>query len=308
MIITGRRIKSLARRLAPVRAGATIVIGLTDLDRFSSRLGQVGFNASSNSGDTILPPATFGPVSLYNAEGRDIVHRNQPKETAYRQVEWHWTEWHGPYDRVEQSRIVDVPYERYPRTFVPPPSVEMTLATTEANERVLITPEVAFTDAHHPWILHTINLFLEIFGECSVLDSNLHHFRQPQLRRLNWQILPQGRMPWKNLRSALLPVIEREPAGNRPVIQHRLQKVNDMKPEFVAVGQGGFDGYVIFAFPKRHLFILECVHFGNATYVFGDDWEILSQMTKADVLDNKFQRDRIIHRENWDERIDGLFN
>lgn len=307
MIITGRRIRSLDRRLATIRAGATIVIGLTDLDRFTTRLHQIGFSTSSNDGDTILPPATFGPISLYNAEGREIVHRDQPKETAYRQVEWHWTEWHGPYDRVEQSRIVDVPYERYPRTFVPPPSVEMTLTVTDVNERVLITPAITFTDVNFPRILHTINLFLEIFGECSVLDSDLHHFAPP-VRRLNWRILPQGRMPWERLRSALRPVLERQPAGNRPVIQHRLHRINDKGPEFVAVGQGGFDGYVIFAFPRRHLFVLECVHFGNATYVFGDDWEALSQMTKAEILDNRFQRDRIIHRDNWDERLDGLFN
>ena len=55
------------------------------------------------------------------------------------------------------------------------------------------------------------------------------------------------------------------------------------------------------------MYILECVHFGNATYVFGDDWEILSQMTKAEILNSDLQQDRLIHRENWDRSLAGLF-
>ena len=102
-------------------------------------------------------------------------------------------------------------------------------------------------------------------------------------------------------------MVQREPQGNQPVIQHRLQTVNSHQPDFVAVGQGGFDGYVIFAFPDRHLFVLECVHFGNATYVFGDDWETLSQMSKADILDNDLQQDRLIHREGWENSLNELF-
>ena len=133
MIVTGRRIINLNRHLGALADGEDIIIGLSDLDRFEDQLNQFGFSDDPTDGDTLLPPATFGPVSRYNAEGRYIVHRDQPKETAYRQIEWHWEEWHGPYDRVAQSRIVDVPYERYPRTFDPPPSVEVTITTDDAG-------------------------------------------------------------------------------------------------------------------------------------------------------------------------------
>src|SRR4030042_784544 len=106
------------------------------------------------------------------------------------------------------------------------------------------------------------------------------------IMRLHWKVLPQGRMPWDRLNAELDPLIRCQPDGNQPVIRHRLQAVNAHGPSFVAVGQGGFDGYVIFAFPDRNIFILECVHFGNATYVFSNDWERLSQMSKAEILDN----------------------
>src|SRR4030042_1653695 len=139
MIIIGRRINSVNRRLSPIVNGQDIVIGLTHLGRFMDQLNNLGFSDNSNNGDTVLPPVSFGPISLYNAEGKYIIHRDQPMETAYRQVDWHWIEWHGRYDRVEQSRIVHVPYQRYPRVFDPPPSVEITLTNDDSGERLLVT-------------------------------------------------------------------------------------------------------------------------------------------------------------------------
>ncbi|MBU2602662.1 MAG: hypothetical protein KKA32_10945 [Actinobacteria bacterium] len=307
MIIAGSRIRSVSRRLGAIPVGKTIIIGLTDLGRFAAQLSHFGLFDNPGDGDTILPPASFGPVASFNAEGRDIVHRDQPMETAYRQTEWRWTEWRGRYDSVERSRIVDVPYKRYPRSFDPPPSVEMTMTTNEDGSGLLVTGEIALIPANHLLILHTVNLFLEIFGECNVMDHNLESIHRVRIRRVNWRVLPQGRMPWAELHKELRPVIQREPQGNQPVIQHRLHAVNAHNPDFVAVGLGGFDGYVIFAFPDRHMYILECVHFGNATYVFGDDWETLSQMTKAEILNYDLQQDRLIHRENWDSSLAGLF-
>lgn len=307
MILTGNRIRTLSTRLGSIADGANIIIGLMDLDRFADQLAQFGFSATPADGETVLPPASFGPVSLYNAEGRDIVHRDQPMETAYRQSEWRWVEWHGRYDQVEQSRIVDVPYQRYPRTFDPPPSVEMTMTSDAAGHRVLVTQQMQLTETNRSRVLHTINLFLEIFRECSIMNENLQSIHMPQIVRVHWRILPQGRMPWDRLNQELRPVIQRQPHGNQPVIRYRLQAVNGHGPEFVAVGQGGFDGYVIFAFPQQHLFILECVHLGNATYVFGDDWETLSQMTKAEILDENLQKARLIHRENWEAGLNDLF-
>jgi len=307
MITIGSRIRTLSTRFASISDGTNIIIGLTDLNRFEGLLAHFGFSSTPADGETVLPPASFGPVSLYNSEGRDIVHRDQPMETAYRQAKWQWVEWHGRYDQVEQSRIVDVPYQRYPRTFDPPPSVEMTMTSDAAGNRVLVTTQTQYVDSNHSRILHTVNLFLEIFRECNIMDENLQSIHMPQIRRVHWRILPQGKMPWDRLNLELRPVIERQPQGNQPVIRYRLQAVNRHEPEFVAVGQGGFDGYVIFAFPQQHLFLLECVHFGNATYVFGDDWETLAQMTKAEILDENLQRARLIHRESWEAGLNDLF-
>jgi hypothetical protein len=75
----------------------------------------------------------------------------------------------------------------------------------------------------------------------------------------------------------------------------------------VAIGQAGFSGYLIFGFTSRNLFICESVFYGNATYVFESDWEKLSKLSKAEILNQDLQKDRIIHREGWERKIATLF-
>jgi len=305
MIIRQRRIRNLDRYLGYLDKETSVVVGISNISDFRDKLREVGFSDNLETGESVLPSPTFGLISQYNAEGKIIVHRDQTKETAYRQVEWNWVEWHGPY-RVDQSKIVDVPYERYPRSFIPPPSIELNIAATTDGEPIVVGPVITYAEENEPLLLHVINLFLEIFGECSLFTENLEKIIRQPVRRLNWRVLPPGRWPWERLRTEIEPIISEAPRGNQPVIQHRLETINSYGPNFTAVGQAGFRGYLIFGFEVKNLYVLESAFFGNATYVFGEDWERLSRMTKAEILDRNLQTDRIIHREGWENRIHDL--
>ena len=57
----------------------------------------------------------------------------------------------------------------------------------------------------------------------------------------------------------------------------------------------------------KNLYILECDHPNNATYVFDKKWEELSKLTKAEILNNQFHKCRIIHSSSWKEKFDELF-
>lgn len=60
--------------------------------------------------------------------------------------------------------------------------------------------------------------FLELFGECEIFRSDLSPIVNAKLVRLNWEILPKGKLPWARLQRHLRPIVERQPAGNRIVI------------------------------------------------------------------------------------------
>jgi len=304
MIIKKKKIKNLESILGFVKEGTTVAVGIKNPERYPEILGKVGFALPLNVGDSLLPPASIGPTSKFNAEGKYIKHKDQPKETAYRVVEWHWQEYDGPYDTVEQSRLVDVPYKRYPRTLIPPYSVEITVSKTLEGDFVLISPFVEYSEANKELLKHTLNLFLEIFGECQVFTEDLNEVIKPPIHRLNWKILPAGRMPWEQLRQELEPIIQSAPEGNRPFILHRLETINNFNPNFTAVGKAGFNGYVIMGFPNKNIYVCESIFYGNATYIFAEGWEELSKKTKAEILDDNLQEERIIHRaERWDRRI-----
>lgn len=270
-----------------------------------AQLKRAGFPVEAKPGDTVLPRAV-GRITAYNANGKRIVRRDKPMETAYRTVEWHWTEWHGR-DKVEQSKFVDVPYKRYPRDDVPPPALEITLVKDANGNYSVISQEIDGWKSDEQLLVHAINLFLELFGECVVLDKQRTEVLPATIHRVNWKFLPKGEYPFSRVREELKPVLNRIKRGNRTFVNKRLERLNSFDPAFTVVGLSGFSGYILMAYPDRDLYVLESLLYGNATYILEKDWESVSKLTKAEVLNSKLHKDRIIHHSNWFAKVKNLF-
>ena len=266
---------------------------------------EAGFSNNLEIGETVLP-AFLGTITEFNSKGKYIPQKDQEMETVYRQKEWTWKEFRGRNNFEEKTGVVETPYKRYPREFTTPPSVELTVALDSDNKKVICSPELTFSSTQSNDIIHTINLFFEIFGECEIRNRSLNPTVTSNIQKLNWDILPQGKKPWDQLEPLLRKVSKGVKPGNKFVIDSRFEKINTFEPEFTAVGNAGFSGYVVFGFPDKNLYILESNVTNNATYVFDKDWETLSQLTKAEVLNQDLQIARVIHRKNWFDQIDTL--
>ncbi len=301
MIIAKKRIRSLDVNLPGVKPGTTLVFAVKDLGRHAANLVRAGFPNPMTTGVAVLPSAR-GPVSRFNAEGKYIVHRDRPKETVHHQRDWPHMEWHGPY-QVEVNTSVAIPYKRFPRTRVEPPGTEFRLATTTSGELILCLDQIVYDEGNAAVCRHAINLVLEHFGECCVLDHNLDSIIQVEVKRLNWQVLPSGELPFAQIESILRERIPRFDSGKNSVFRNSLAYLNRFKPSFTAVGRAGFTGYVVFGFPEKNDFVCESIHNYNATYVFDSGWEKLSQLTKAEILDQGLQKDRIVHTSGWHDRV-----
>lgn len=307
MIITKRRIRIIGANLKGIQSGQDVFVAIPYRDDIRQRLISCGFSENLETGETILPEA-IGPITKYNSKGKYDIHKDQPMETAYRQQEWSWKEFRGRHDFEEKSKIADVPYERYPRSFVAPPSVELSLATNNVGSLIVVSPATTYIPQNEELITHTINLFLEIFNECHILNTELDQIIRAPVKRLNWEVLPPGRRPWNELRPLISQVIDQLPERNQRVIDKRIETINEHEPDFVAVGRAGFSGYLVFGFPARNLFILESTQINNATYVIDNNWEQLSALTKAEILNNNLHRERVIHRETWFEQINQILS
>lgn len=127
MIINKKCIRSIKSNIGVIKPGTEFIIGIKNIERYKSRLKQLGFSDQLEIGESILP-YPLGPISKYNALGKYLVHKNKPMETAYRSKIWRWKQWAGRGRTEEMSKLVDIPYKRYPRTFIEPPSIEFTIS------------------------------------------------------------------------------------------------------------------------------------------------------------------------------------
>jgi hypothetical protein len=301
MIIKKKRIRSINKYLNYIKDGQNFYVAIPNLENYFDLLQKVGFTEKLEVGEKILT-SSIGTISEFNAYGKHKKLTDLPMETVYRQKFWVWKDWGG----YEHSKIVDVPYKIYPRKFITPPSEELTIVKID-SKKYLVSRELSKgTDNHMS--LHIINLFLELFGECLILDLKLKSFVVPKIKKLNWQILPTGEYPWKEVKSHIQDYIKKVPQDNQLIIIDRVEIINKYKPNYIAFGKGGFDGYCVFGFPKKGLFVLESIKYGNATYVFDKNWEKYSQLTKKEIINEELHKERIIHRTGWKLKIKNLLS
>jgi hypothetical protein len=272
---------------------------VTGLEGRLSDVAKVGFSVPPSPGEQLLPSADHGIACRRNADGEEIVHKDQPLETHYRQREWTWKEFRGRYDYEERTKIVEVPYKRYPRSWKQPYGVELQVRTAP-NDSLVITAGPFRKDAvDQELLLNTVHMFVELFGECSLVKQDLREAAQPQLRRLNWDILPPGKYPWARAQPEVERVISTVSAGDQAVVRERVKAITAYEPDFIAVGRNGFSRYMVYGWDAHQLYVLESIEVNNATYVLKKDWETVSSMTKAEVLDSGAHHARLVHRNSW---------
>lgn len=297
MKITQKRIRNVAYYLSGIENNEEFSIVLMDIERFYKKLMKLEFSSDLKVGESILPKIS-GPISNFNANGKYYTLKDLPKETFYIERYWNWKDWGGN----QHSKIVYIPRLRYRKGFIGPPSIEYTIEQIE-GKKILFGGSFKNSSKNYDEIKHCINLFLEIFGECDTVNSRHPIVKSPNYIKLNWKVLPIGEYPWQRIEPIIKDKLSRLSKNKQVIISHRFEKISSKNPDFVAFGAGGFTGYTIFGFQKKSVYILESMKTGNAIYVFERNWEELSKLTKKEILDNNFHKERIIHKDNWEKEL-----
>lgn len=296
--INKSRIRSLKAHLPSnlLNKGLSLAV---EFEPNANKARRVGFTDAPEAGDTILPKPV-GPITRFNAHGREEIRRDQPKETLYRTQQWTHEEWRGKGETETVTSLVDVRYYRYPREAIDGYGLELTIREQSGKLLICLNGDLTYTD-EDPRLLAAINIFLEIFGYVEVFDEALGEIMSAgQLRRLNWVVLPKGE---KFTEEALKEVLSKS-KRIRPVEMLRQERISAFGPDIRAIGSAGFTGYVIYVFRKKHIAVLESIRYGNASYVIADDnWENLSKMTKQQLLAKSLVETREIHNKSWFDRI-----
>lgn len=295
--ITQRRIRSLHPHLLGLPRGTVLTPCLTDPGAHRGRLREIGFPESLDAGQVLLP-AVVGPRSGFNADGAERVHRDRPKEFVCRLAWGRWIERHGT-DQREIRGVRPWNYERFPRTPIPPPHVELRVAPL-AGRRLAVVADSTGT-AGDPQLLHAVNLMLELFGTCDLLGGDAPPAEGMQATRLNWELHPAEGLP--EVPSPLRPVVGPLPLKDRRVAEYRIARVGELSPDVVAVGRGGFRGYAVFGFADRGRLVLENLYRGNETLVTDRRWDDLSRLGKGELQGDGVGGQRIAHSRGWEARL-----
>lgn len=297
MNIQKKRIHNVEKYLSIMGNAKQIYISFpVDIKSQQDLLDLAGFQPNAANGSTILP-AEVGPVTTFNSEGRDIKLKHLPKETKYR--DGVVTDWHG------DEHYVDIPYERYQRAHIEAPMEEISLYIDNGTASV-ISALIPTAQSQHSRIQHVINMFLELFGQCEILNSNKASIiPASKIKRENWHILPPGPIIWDDVKK----LIKRAETSNSNVgkaQKERFEIIEKYTPSEIHCGLGGLDGYLVFVFPQKNLAVMENIICGNAIYVFNGDWKAYSKMTKAEIIHQNVYKKRIIHASGWKAQLDKL--
>lgn len=294
-----KKVRSLDRYLKAFSKQENFFLVFTNLEAQEDLVRRVGFSMPVVTGERLLPAGIHGRAALRNSEGEEIVHRDRQKEIHHRQRQWTWKEFRGRYRSVEQTRIVDVPFERYPRSWKAPYGVELMMQTAPAGGAVITAGPFTKDGVAPDLLLNTVHMFVELFGECSLSGIELKNVSTAPVRRLNWELLPVGSYPWSRAEPAIDRFFKTVSVSDQAVLRERVKAITAYEPNFIAIGKNGFSKYVVYGWEKQQIYVLESTEVNNATYVLKSDWERVSAMTKAEVLDSSSHHARLIHRETW---------
>src|SRR5271157_968643 len=190
----------------------------------------------------VMPQPKFGPYSLRNAQGQEIVRKDLPMITKTYSVDApNWGDWSSGSHEVSWDRDV------YQREFVAPKELEVSielLATEPAEdpvfvcrfrvEEILDRRAADFGDA----LLSNLNLLQENTGAADVFAADADPTEYLKTISVYWEILPPGE------RSEMLAYILRkfrEPSNAlKEKLLDRYSSLEKLKPVAYISGTSGF--------------------------------------------------------------------
>ena len=227
MLIQQRSVRSIDRYVRGLLPGEVIRV-VTPLGERD--LTSLGFSSCPDIGDTILP-TIVGTVSRFNAEGKELVRKDLPKEPRYiTTLEWTWEQWCGGGNTETVTENRDIFRDCYPREQVPPPSEELTRLQA-VDGPVIASREFHLSEPDLSQLKHVVNLFLELFGQCEIRRADLTQFMPMTLKRVNWHLLPPGEYPFERVKRHTEELVAGKDARYGNVILNRQAFITKYNPD-----------------------------------------------------------------------------
>ena len=226
------------------------LIGKNIAEFTEDKLIKISDRASWKDGEAFLPSKN-GKFSKINADGKIIIRRDLPKETASHELKYTRFEFHGP-DRREVEDSTWRYYQKFVRERLAAPNVNVKCIVSNDEKFLVIECDSADDD---DLLLHKLNLALELFES----EFELHipakdgFVKIPsKFKFVHWEILPSGEKTQEEviaiIKSTISPDLKKT---IKPVVEKRLSTIANYEPDNIAIGVGGYKGYIVYNFPSK---------------------------------------------------------
>ncbi|QCU21000.1 hypothetical protein BPGQ101_19680 [Bacillus altitudinis] len=299
-MIQGKKyIRSLEKYVKSVKGNFRLGAKITSENK--KQIEGIGFPVLE-AGQAMFPPI-IGRFTRFNVEGKMNTRKDLPKETIYTSMYSTRREFRGRDKTEEVTDFVDIPRKVLKKELVPGTGFEIVLERKDDDLYLLIN-KTFNKDKDIESATVGANIILELVGYCEIFSESLDAYYKPkQLKRYNWIFLESNGLSWEKRKEHFKEIVESSKKSKQMVIWERLETIAEYKPDFEAIGQNGFSGYVVFGFKEKEIYVFESAIVGNATYVIKGDWENVSKMSKAEIMQNNLHEWRLIHRNDWKGRV-----
>ena len=247
-----------------------------------------------------IPDPRAGRYSTANVEGKEVIRKDLPKYTKSFPIEapsWHGSGTHT----VWQDREV------YHRDFYPPKEVPLAITLLEnrgnaslvkfAVDEVINRRTPNFKDA----LFFNLNILQENVGAVGVFESAATLAEYAATVRVDWELLPAG----TSIDQIVASMKQRSAidAQTETVVRARLTAMRRLNPEAYVIGTTGFVRYFGAKFGDDFV-AFENIRYGNAIYIMRENWQVLSQKSRTQLMTGNYKEvTRIEHREGWEDTL-----
>lgn len=284
--------KGLQMQLAAIDGPAVVVaavLTVTDADlRSFADFNLVAVNGQTTAGEPVLLARTRGLFAARNLDGWAEKRKDLSKEL--RDVSNWAPDWNGNGHHLVSRTIEAWPlqYHRARLNTISATVLEQlrdgALVRFRVDQPLSRESETFAVD-----LKFNIRLLRETVGAATVFPADMSDEEFTNIQTVDWEMLPPGSADRILAHLATHNNVSEE---RMRVAGERLSTLDRLGHDGFIVGTGRFSNYFGAKFGQR-LVALENLEYGNALYVFEENWEGLSKLSRSELIR---RRDPNVHR------------
>lgn len=234
------------------------------------------------------PPRACGIWAKRNLDGWQEKRKELPKEM--RDISNWAPNWNGSGHHLVSRSVEAWPVEHHPARMLTLSATILEQLKDGAIVRFRIDQPLDRADPEFVENLQfNLRLLREVVGSAQIYNADMSDEEFADLQFVDWELIPAGSGD-----RVLARLATRKSATSEQieVASQRLRVLEKLDHDGFIVGHGKFARYFGAKFGEK-LLVLENLDYGNALYVFEENWEKLTQLNRTELIR---RRDPGVHR------------